>query len=198
MLFYNYLMEQSDQTALVNDRLKFIEDSILKTRQNLKENSFFFLFWGWLMLGTCLIHYILIYVFQYEHHWIPWPILTTLGGVISAVKGYRMDKKANYRTHLDSFMTWLWSSCGLLFFIVAFISIYQGILPIPFILAIAGAGTLATGGLIKYRPVVIGGILLSAVAVISAITPINFQLPLLAAGFALGYLIPGYMLKHSK
>jgi hypothetical protein len=191
-------MEQQDQTAFVNERLKFIEDSILKTRQNLKENSFFFLFWGWLIIATCLIHFGLIYLFEYEHHWIPWPILMTLGGITSGVVGYRMNKKANYKTHLDNFMLWMWSSCGILFFIVAFISIYQGILPIPFILAIAGAGTLATGGLIKYTPVAIGGIILFVAAIISGMAPITFQLPLLAGGFALGYLFPGYMLKFSK
>lgn len=191
-------MTTKEQSEFVAERLEFIQNSILKTRQNLKENSFFFLFWGWLILATTLIHYITLYVIEYEHHWLPWPVLMTLGAIVSVVKGIRMDRATSHRSHLDNFMIWMWSSCGILFFVVDFIAIRYGIIPIPFVLAIAGAGTLATGGLIKFRPVIIGGIAFFLAAIASALTPLELQLPILAAGFTVGYLIPGYMLKRSK
>jgi len=78
---------------------------------------------------------------------------------------------------------------------VVYISVSRGWPPFLYTLIMAGIGTTVSGMVMKFRPLVWGGILFFAAAV-AGIYLSDAALPLLM-GLAMigGYLVPGYLLK---
>jgi hypothetical protein len=58
--------------------------------------------------------------------------------------------------------------------------------------------TFISGTVIRFKPLIAGGILFGAVSVASIFVPPLSQLLLVAISLVLGFLIPGYLLKTAK
>jgi hypothetical protein len=78
------------------------------------------------------------------------------------------------------------------------VNVSQGKVPFTYTLLVAGIGTLVSGWVMKFRPLIVGGILFLLFAIASVYMADDFKL--LAHGIAIvaGYLIPGYLLKQVK
>ena len=66
----------------------------------------------------------------------------------------------------------------------------------PFILLLAGFPTFVSGFIIKFKPLIIGGISFWVFALIAHFTGGNVELLATPAAILIGYLIPGYLLKR--
>jgi hypothetical protein len=185
-------------TNLTQDQsLKIIYEMIETSKNNLKDNSFFYLLWGWLVLAASLIHFALLYV-PYKYAFLPWPILMTAGAIASAVAGYRIGSKSKVMTHVDKMIIYLWYG----FLIVVTTLIVMTVLGFmtwgvtnPIIISMYGLGTFVSGGALKFKPLIIGGIGAWVIAVIAFMVPMQYVLLLTALSIVIAYLIPGYMLK---
>ena len=87
--------------------LQIIREMIATSKGNIRENSFFYLLWGWLVLIASLSHYVLIRL-HIPNAYLPWPILMSVGGIVSVVAGYRLGKRATVITVIDKAMMYLW------------------------------------------------------------------------------------------
>ncbi|HEX3024813.1 MAG TPA: hypothetical protein VHP12_06350, partial [Chitinophagaceae bacterium] len=56
-------------------------------------------------------------------------------------------------------------------------------------------GTFVSGGLIKFRPLIIGGIINFILAVVCSRFSFDHQLLFAAAAILISYIIPGYLLR---
>jgi len=65
----------------------------------------------------------------------------------------------------------------------------------PLIMIIYGFGTWVSGGVLKYAPLIIGGVICWVLAGIAFYFPFNVQILLLALSILIAYIIPGHMLK---
>ena len=81
-----------DNANLSNPKesLNIISKAINQTRENLKEQSFYFILWGWLISIASLSHYLIIKLTDIAYSYIPWLILIPLGWIISIF--YSMKK----------------------------------------------------------------------------------------------------------
>ncbi len=177
--------------------LKIIYEMIETSKTNLKDNSFFFLLWGWLVMAASLIHFALLYT-PCQYPFLPWPILMTTGAVISVIAGYRMGRKSKVISHLDKSMIYLWY--GFLIVLIIIISMtISGHIPwnttYPLIIILYGFGTFVSGGMLKFRPLITGGIASWFIAIIAFLVPSQFVLLLTGLSILIAYLIPGYMLR---
>ena len=132
-------------------------------------------------------------------HWvfIPWMSISAIGVFLTIRYSMKHSKTTGVATQLDRFMMFFWIVLGLTFFVIVFMSLMLRIEPAIFTLLLAGVGTLVSGLLIKFRPLIIGGLILICCALISVfITPEYISL-VNAAGIGLGYIVPGYQLKNS-
>ncbi|MES2778435.1 MAG: hypothetical protein V4651_00925, partial [Bacteroidota bacterium] len=77
-------MEMNEKQALL-----VIEEMINKAKSEIKDNGFYFLFWGWLVFIAAGINYYLLLFTDYEYHSIPWMIMMPLGGVITVIASIR-------------------------------------------------------------------------------------------------------------
>lgn len=180
--------------------MKIIQEMIATSRNNLKDNSFFYLLWGWLVLVASVTHFVLIQV-NYQHPYIAWPILMSAGAIASVIAGYRMGKKSNVISHVDKMMIYLWYGFLAVIILMIFMAIF-GLLRwtafYPLIISLYGLGTFVSGGVLKFRPLILGGISCWIISVIVLFIPGDYVLLMTALSVILSYLIPGYILKSKS
>lgn len=186
------------------ESLKVIRTMVQKARSNMSEGSIFYLLWGWAVLSACVIQYLLLEVFSYENHWIAWPVLMFGAGIASMIIGRRESRKQRYVTFVDNVMVYLWGGFVIYLFIVLGMATHIGwAYSYILIIGLYGLGTFVSGGVIKFRPLIIGGIisLLLAFSAIFATGFLNeFKYVLLMLSFSIiaSYLVPGYMLRAKR
>jgi hypothetical protein len=179
--------------------LKIIAEAIENAKSNFKDNGFFYLLWGWLVLCASLLEYGLLQFTSTPYHWLGWPIMMTVGGIVSGVYGYRLGKKATVKTIIDTSMIYLWSGfliSLLIIIVIGIINHTSWLMLNPLIIVLYGLGTFVSGGILKFKPLIVGGILAWLIAIVTFFTKSEVQLLLMAAAIIVSYLVPGYMLKH--
>jgi hypothetical protein len=190
-----------ETTFSEQDSIRVITEMIENSKSKIKDNSFFYLLWGWLVLISSVIHFVLIKMGFYEIAWIPWPILMFGGGIVSGIAGYRLGKKAKVRTMFDTTMIYLWYGFLVTLFIILFTGGSGNIswkATNVLIIALYGLGTFVSGGMLKFKPLIIGGIFSWAVAIVTLFVPEIYSLLMVALSIIVAYLIPGYLLKSME
>jgi hypothetical protein len=201
------VMEESQEKFTPEQSLELIGKFIMNYRKNLKDHSFSFLAWGWLTILASITHFTVISILlerkQYDMIGIAsiinWTIFLIAGFTITMFHYSKQAEKQISGSHISGFIRTLWQVTGLAVLIEVFICMKIGNnFPSPFILATLGMSTLVTGSVIKFRPIVYGGLILFVFAIIESFVLNEYQLLLNGGAFLFGYIIPGYMLKASK
>jgi hypothetical protein len=190
-------MIPEERTLLPQESLALIAEAIRKTKENFRENSRFFLLWGWLIAAASLGFFLLRQYTETRFFFLPFPVLAT-AGIVTTLVWYRQLRAASpTETYLGYFMNRLWMVVGLSFILVVYISVSRGWPPFLYTLIVAAIGTMVSGLAMKFRPLVWGGVLFFLAAVVGVYLPDGY-LPLLT-GLAMvgGYLVPGYLLKSA-
>ncbi len=187
-------MEANENKFTEREGLQLIMSMIQTAKADISDDSFYYLLWGWLVLIASLAHFILLKV-QWDMAPLAW-MLMPLGGIITAVYGYRQNKRENRKTFVDEFMKYV-----LISFLVSLVMVllFQGKLGLntyPMILVIYGILLFISGGALNFRPLMAGGIINWAMAITAFFAPLDMQLLCIAAAVLMGYIIPGYLLKR--
>lgn len=178
------------------DSLQLIQDMIQRSRSSLVDNSFYFLMWGWLVFVASILQYALLVFWQVKHHYLAW-LLIIPAMIVTIVRSSREDARRGVVSYVDESMGWLWKGIGfsfnammLIFFLIGWGKAY------PFFVLAYGTGTFISGGIIRFRPLQIGGFICWILAVVTAVLPYPYQILMLALSVAISYLIPGYLLRR--
>jgi hypothetical protein len=180
------------------DSLAIISAAVQNARERIIEDGYYYLLWGYLVLTAAVANYVLLEVVGEKYAWIPWPVLMTLGGILAGVTGHRRSSKAKVKTFFDTAMIFLWSAFLIALFMILGFTAAKQIDPqatYPLIIIIYGIGTWVSGGILKFKPLIFGGIICWIIAGISFYYPFDVQLLLLALAILIAYIIPGHMLK---
>jgi hypothetical protein len=184
----------------MNEReaLLIIEEMISKAKSELKDNGFYFMFWGWLVFIATIINYYLLVFTNYEYHSIPW-LLMPLGGIFTVIVSIRDRKKeVRVKTYVDELMKHVVRAFVTSLIIVCFM------MPLgnqwkafyPTLMIVYASWLFISGGMLKFKPLQWGGVLnwvLAATGYFWASTEIHLML--IAIAVLGGYIIPGHMLK---
>jgi hypothetical protein len=188
-------MENKEEMMTSEESFKIITDMINKTKVNIRQGSFHLLFWGWLLIFCGLTAWILGKFTSYAHPYYTW-ILVIPGSFVSMIYGFVNGRKEKVHTYADMLYMWTWIGF-LIAAIVLFIVQAKDMQSITsYILLLAGLPTFISGFIIKFKPLILGGICFWAMALV-----VNFVGPSLAelgtpVAVLIGYLIPGYLLKY--
>lgn len=180
--------------------LALIQSMIDKTKGNISENRFYFLFWGWLVFGNILAQFLLKVVLHYERHYLVW-VLTVPAVIVTIIYSARRHKRHAAKTYVGESMGYLWTGIGISFFVLSVIvsnSPGQWANGYPFFILFYGLGTFISGKLLQFRPLVVGGIFNWVLAIAAVFVPFDYQLLLAAAAILTSYIIPGHLIKSSK
>lgn len=188
-------MENEEKLMTGEESLKIITEMINKTKVNIRQGIFHLLFWGWLILICSLSEYILWKFTDYASPWYVWYFVIP-GVFVSFIYGFKTGRKAKFHTYADMIYVWTWMS----FFIAAivlFIIVSDRMASVsPYILTLAAMPTFISGFIIKFRPLIIGGITFWIFAIIARFTGPEVSALAVPVSMLTGYLIPGYMLKR--
>jgi hypothetical protein len=188
-------MENEEKLMSGEESLKIITDMINRTKVNVRQGIFHLLFWGWLILFCGLGEYILFNFSHLANPWLIW-LLTIPGTFVSLIYGFVNGRKARINTYAGSLYMWTWLGF-LASVIVLFIVMSKNMASIvPFILLLSGFPTFVSGFIIKFKPLILGGISFWIFALIAHFAGGNIGMLATPAAVLAGYLIPGYILKR--
>jgi hypothetical protein len=179
------------------ESFEIINNMINTAKNKLADDGFLFIFWGWLIFSASLIHYIAIMANIAYGDWI-WLIFIPMGIVVSIIYGFKQQKKTKVRTYVDSYLGYLWMA-----FVVAltltlfFMGVHGFHATYFFLLLLYGMGTFISGGLLNFKPLIIGSLFSFGLAVVSVFLHDEELLLCLPAALLFSYIIPGHML-HAK
>ena len=180
------------------ESLNLITEMINQAKSNYsKGGSFFFLLWGWTIMLANFGHYYLARFTDFDQPYLVWT-LTLPAAVISIIYSVRLGKKALVVTHLDRMYGQVWVAMGVGIIVSLLFMHRMGFNHNPVILLFAGAGTFISGRMLRFTPLVLGGIALWMAAVIGFSLPVVDQYLVGGIGILAGYLIPGYLLKNKE
>lgn len=187
------------------ENLELIRNMIDRTKGNLRAQSGYYLIWGWLVLLATLSEYVLIqFMPEFVHHYIVWPVVVLIGVGATIYLSAKQKKDRRVTTYADRALVYFWSSWGFVLFLLLFYTIFGGLdwgNSYAFIIALYGMGATVSGGILKFKALVYGGVFSSAIAAFTLFTGISndfeAMLLFLALSVASSYLIPGYQLRRS-
>ncbi len=178
------------------ESLELIALMINKAKNRFSENGFLYLLWGWVILICCLSQFSLLYFFSYEGAYYIWYLtwIAVIGYVF-----YLNKKKKNriIRTYTDEINGFVWLVFIICTALLVFILINAEAINYinPAILVMYGMPTFLSGIILKFRPLIIGGICCWLLSLLSLLTEYDFQLLLIAIAVIAAWLIPGYLLQ---
>lgn len=179
--------------------LQLIESMINKAKGDISANRFYFLFWGWLTFLAILLQFFLKVVLHYRHHYLVW--LVVIPAVAVTVFYSRRAHHKTYSTYVGDSMKYLWTGIGISFFILSFIisnSAGGWLVAYPFFILFYGLGTFVSGMILKFKPLIIGGVFNWLLACICVVLPYDYQLLIAAAAILTSYIIPGHILQPNR
>lgn len=189
-------MENNEKMMTSQESIRIISDMINRTKLNFREAAFHLLFWGWLIVVCSLAEYLIFRLSSFENPWLVW-LLTIPGVFVSLIYGFIKGRKQTVYTYTDRIYMWIWLSFLITVIILfVFLGFENRMATIgPYILMLAAFPTFMSGVIIKYRPLVFGGISIWILSVIGFFTGPSIGPLAIPLAMMTGYLIPGYMLK---
>lgn len=182
------------------DQIQLINDTINKTKENLKSSSFSFILWGALISVMSFFHYIFPEIVQKSRYSILlfWVLIPVLAMAVTLIYNIKRRKKTGYETHIGRTLKIIWSVFNIAWILLIVISIEKNQNPTESILFLLGIMILITGLLIRFKPFSFGGISVIICSIICVYNPNNTWLLINGVASILGLLVPGIILNYSK
>ena len=179
------------------ESLALIRSMINKTKDSVADDSFYFLLWGWLVFACCITEFILKVYYNYPYHYIVWWSMA-VGGIISGIYGARQSKSQRVKSFVDEAVDYVWIALALAFIALVIINSLNGQswqTAFTYYILLYAIGTFITGRLLRFNPLVIGGLINFGLAAVSI--KFNYDYQLLIGGLAIliSYIIPGHLLR---
>jgi hypothetical protein len=177
--------------------LKLIESMINKAKNRFSENGHLYLLWGWVVLICSVGHFAAIRWNLFDRpEWI-WG-LTWVAFLYQTVYMVRQKKKIRVSTYTDDIIKAIWLvfvSCGIILGLVVS-RVGDWVTMYPLILMLYGIPTTLSGSVLRFRPLIAGGIICWILSIISVFIPLLYNLLMVSLAVIAAWIIPGYMLKQ--
>jgi hypothetical protein len=189
-------MKPEDEALTTQQSISIITEMINNAKGNVKENSIYFLLWGTVIAIANIGMFTLIQV-GYAHPYIVWAI-SIPAWIVTIIAGYKQGKRARATSHLDRISAWLWFSFGIVIFTLVVFGEKINWQMNSVIMLMSTIPTVVSGIVIKFRPLIIGGVCFWVFGILCFLVPDPWQFVVGAAAVTIGYLIPGFMLRYKK
>ncbi|GAB4380076.1 MAG: hypothetical protein Kow0075_11140 [Salibacteraceae bacterium] len=176
--------------------LRLIQTMINKARFNFIKGSFYFILWSVLLIAASIVEMVLSYLGRGDVSYLPWPIVGVLGGIVSMVHGFRSSRDEPV-SYLERIYHGVWLSYFITLALLITSLVLSGTNPIGYILIVTGLPTYLTGFLLKFKPLLIGGVVFWVCGVVSLFMAPSLATPLFAISILMGYLVPGMIMRKS-
>lgn len=186
-----------DQQFNEHNSLQLIESMINKAKNNFSESGTLYLLWGIVIFLCSMVQFIAVQFFNYENAAYIW-MLTWLVVIYQVIFLSRKAKNERAKTYTADILKYVWicfvCCMALAIFILINQKAYESINPA--ILILYGMPTFLSGIILKFKPLVIGGIICWLLSIGSILVPAEFQLLFIAAAVIAAWIIPGLLLRR--
>ena len=187
-----------EQELTPSESLKLIETMIGQAKHSLQRSSFYFLMWGVLLIAAMIVNYFMA-VKGDPRGGYAWAVVGVIGGITSFLHGARAGRRQHVTTLMDRVMMWLWMGYLATLLITMMGSGVSGDpMAVGSIIVLTGLPTFVTGQLIRFRPLIFGGILFWVLGAVSYFVDTQAVALLYIAAMFFGYLVPGHLLKRQE
>jgi FtsH-binding integral membrane protein len=136
---------------------------------------------------------------QFEKHYLVWTV-TWAATIFQIFFLRRKRRKQAVRTYTDDIIKYVWLTFIIIMFLAAvLIGAIQGWeyykLIDPLFLVIYGMPTFLSGIILRFKPLMWGGIGCWVLSVLTTVIPVEFHLLLVSAAMVIAWIIPGYLLR---
>lgn len=190
-------MNSTEENLSAEQSLDLITSMIRRAQGKVSGNSFHFILWGWCITLANFGMYSLYKFTDYPYPYMVW-LITIPAWVGSMWYGYKHGKEERMHSHLDSINMWLWIGMGVAMLPVCLFGYKINWVINPIVLLMAAIPTFVSGIIIRFKPLLLGGICFWIGGVLCFLTsPLN-QYLVGGVTIIFGYLVPGYLLKNLK
>jgi hypothetical protein len=185
----------NSQNFTPEQSLQVIQSMIQKAKQEVVNNSFYLLLWGWLIFITAVVHFILLKFTSLEYPQLAWNLMW-IGGIASMIRGIKDSKKAIVKTFVGDAMKYFGISQLILYAGLIFIFSQNNLWSIsfPFYILMYAVACFFMGALLQFQLLKWTGLLCLPIIVVAMYVSFEWQLLLLALAILISYIIPGHVL----
>ena len=177
------------------ESLRLIQTMIETTKNAIGDRSHYFLLWGWGVFSACILQFVLKVFINSPYNGAAWLIMPFIfaAHIFFIVQDKKREK---IKTFISDANNYLWTALVFAFLVAGFIFSklgWENCFPVYTILY--GIGTYVSGCLIKFKPLLYGGIACFPLALLCA--HVGFDARILVMSFALliSYIVPGHLLR---
>lgn len=183
-----------------SEQLNLINEAINKTKEQLKPTSINFIFWGLLISMMSLIHYSFPEFIQKTAYSsiLYWTIIPIIGMIITIIYNIKVGVRLGFETHIGRALKLVWGVFNIAWLLLVIMSILKKQNPVQEILFLLGVILLISALLIRFTPLIIGGIGVLSCSILITVLPSVNELLINAVATFIGLFIPGISLYLSK
>jgi hypothetical protein len=189
-------MTEKQDELTATESLNLITDMISRAKGNVQQNSFYFLFWGWIVFIANVGMFTLTSL-HIKHPYAVWAI-TIPAWIISLYRGFSQKNKQRVSSHFDSISGYLWLAFGICVFTIVAFGYKLNFQLNPLILIISSIPTFVSGVIIRFKPLMFGAVAFWFGGIVCFLLPVQYHPLIGALVILIGYLVPGYLLKAKK
>lgn len=186
---------EENQKFSAEQSLQLIQSMIEKAKQDVANNSFYLLLWGWLIFISALLNFGLMKFTSFEQPYLVWN-LVWIGAIASIIKGIKDSKKIVVKTFIGETMKVFGISQAFLYFGLAFFFAKFELwhISFPLYILVYAVTCFFMGALMQFPLLKWTGLFCLPIMVIAVFVEFEWQLLLLALAILISYIIPGHIL----
>ena len=184
-----------------NQSFQVIKEMIQISQKKLKNDGVLFILWGWVMFYSGLSGYIVREVLLSRRFEKFLGIFGKVFGllVVAYTVYYIWRQRKRVQTYIGISLRYVWLSmvgCFVLINLILYNVLHQVNFELqhPLFMVMMAFSVMVTGGILRYKPVIIGGILFGIIALISSYFTLSYQLLLESCAWFIAFVIPGHYL----
>lgn len=193
--------QQIESTFDEQQSLQVIKEMVQVSRKKLKNDGILFILWGWIGF----ISYFLEYLTQTVPHTYQFSIFKSYTTVILPIAGiiltviYLIRKSRKVSTYIGIALRYVWIAMfvGMVLINLIQANVLHGIpfeLQLPIFMVLIAFALVVTGGLLRYKMIIAGGVLFGLLAYLASFFSFNIQLLIDSIAWLIAFIIPGHIL----
>lgn len=190
-------MENEEIEMTESESMQLITSMINKAKNLYSETGLFYLIWGWVILFCCLTQFVSDHFFHNPKGSFVW-LLIYVVLIFQIFYKRKANKLRTTKTYTREINEFVWIAFFICLMLTIFIcsSFKKFELINPLLLILYGMPTFLSGIIIKFRPLIIGGICCWSLAFISPFINIEYHVLLSAVAVIAAWIIPGHLLRN--
>ena len=189
----------NDEKFSAEQSLHLIQSMIEKAKQDVANNSFYLLLWGWLIFTAALLNFGLMRFTSFEQPYLAWN-LVWIGVIASIIKGVKDSKKIVVKTFVGETMKFFGISQFILYSGLAFFFGKYNLwhISFPLYILVYAVTCFFMGSIMQFPLLKLTGLLCLPIMVVGVFVSFEWQLLLIALAILISYVIPGHVLYRKE